>query len=64
MLTDAWKQTIVIENRPGANGNIGTEVVAKAAPDGYTLLLVADALTVNQNLYPNLPFDAEKISRR
>jgi tripartite-type tricarboxylate transporter receptor subunit TctC len=60
MLTDAWKQTVVIENRPGANGNIGTDVVAKAPPDGYTLLLVADALTVNQNLYPNLPFDAEK----
>jgi tripartite-type tricarboxylate transporter receptor subunit TctC len=59
-LTEAWKQTVVIENRPGANGNIGTEVVAKAAPDGYTLLLVADALTVNQTLYPNLPFDAEK----
>jgi tripartite-type tricarboxylate transporter receptor subunit TctC len=59
MLTDAWKQTVVIENRPGANGNIGTELAAKAAPDGYTLLLVADALTINQTLYPNLPFDAE-----
>jgi tripartite-type tricarboxylate transporter receptor subunit TctC len=59
-LTEAWKQTVVVENRGGANGNIGTEIVAKAPPDGYTLLLVARALTINQSLYPNLPFDAEK----
>jgi tripartite-type tricarboxylate transporter receptor subunit TctC len=51
-------QPIVIENRPGANGNLAMEVVAKAPPDGYTLLLAADAqIVINPHFYPNLPFD-------
>ena len=55
------KQPFVIENRPGAGGNIGTDVIAKAAPDGYTLGMVLDTtLTVNPSLYKNLPFDPEK----
>ena len=59
-LTDAWGQAVVIDNRTGANGNIGTEVAAKAAPDGYTMLLVASTFTMNPAVYPKLPFDSEK----
>jgi tripartite-type tricarboxylate transporter receptor subunit TctC len=50
-------QPVVIDNRPGANTNIGSEIVAKAAPDGYTLLLTASTHTINPSLYANLPFD-------
>jgi tripartite-type tricarboxylate transporter receptor subunit TctC len=51
-------QPVVVENRPGAGGNIGAEAVAKAAPDGYTLLhAVASAFTANPHLYGNMPFD-------
>ena len=57
-LTAAMKQPFVVENRPGGSGNIGTDAVAKAAPDGYTLLFVLDTpLTVNPSLYAKLPFD-------
>lgn len=59
-LTETWKQTVVVENRGGANGNIGTDLVAKAPADGYTLLLVARAITINHSLYDNLPFDVER----
>jgi tripartite-type tricarboxylate transporter receptor subunit TctC len=55
------KQPFVIENRPGAGGNVGAEAVAKAPPDGYTLLFAIDTtFTVNPNLYKKMPFDAEK----
>lgn len=54
-------QTVVVENRPGANGNIGTEAVARAAADGYTLLLAFDAtIVINPHVYPNLGFDPVK----
>jgi tripartite-type tricarboxylate transporter receptor subunit TctC len=57
-LGTSMKQAFVVENRPGASGNIGTEVVAKADPDGYTLLFVLDTpLTVNPSLYAKLAFD-------
>jgi tripartite-type tricarboxylate transporter receptor subunit TctC len=55
------KQPVVIENRPGAGGNIGAEVVAKAAPDGYTLEhAVSTVLTVNPSFYKKSPFDPDK----
>ena len=50
-------QQFVIENRGGAGGTIGEAVVAKAAPDGYTILHDATAFSVNGALYPKLPFD-------
>src|SRR5688500_15589553 len=60
-LAEKYKQPFIIENRPGAAGNLGTEAVARAAPDGPTLLMVLDTpLTVNPSLYGNLPFDPEK----
>ena len=55
------KGTIVVENKPGANGMIGTDFVAKAAPDGYTLLLDASGpLVVNPSLYKKTPYDPLK----
>jgi len=58
---DAMGQPIVVENRPGANGALGTEVVARAAPDGYTILLTdRGALGVNPSLYSKLPYDPLK----
>jgi tripartite-type tricarboxylate transporter receptor subunit TctC len=54
----SWGQPVVIENRPGGNNVIGTQVVAKAAPDGYTLLMALDStLTMHPALYPKLPYD-------
>lgn len=53
-------QTIVVDNRPGASGVIGAGAVAKAAPDGYTLLLDATAHSVNPSLQPKLPYDTAK----
>lgn len=51
-----WKQAVVVENRPGAGGNIGMDAVAKAAPDGYTLLVGPDTMfTVNPHLYRSMP---------
>jgi len=55
------KQPIVVENRPGAGGNIGTEAIARAAPDGYTLgMVLGTTLTVNPSLYKKLPFDPDR----
>jgi tripartite-type tricarboxylate transporter receptor subunit TctC len=60
-LGDSLKQQFVVENRPGASGNIGAAAVAKAAPDGYTFLVSANpALSVNPSLYRNLPYNAER----
>jgi tripartite-type tricarboxylate transporter receptor subunit TctC len=54
-------QSVVVDNRTGAGGTIGTDIAAKSPPDGYTLLLVAVATyTINANLYPKLPYDARK----
>jgi tripartite-type tricarboxylate transporter receptor subunit TctC len=59
-LTAAWKQPVVTENRAGAAGNIGTDYVAKAAPDGYTLLFTATSFGTNPALNAKLPFDPIK----
>jgi len=53
----ALKQSVVVENKPGAGGNIAAEMVAKAAPDGYTLLVSFSSHTINASLYPHLPYD-------
>ncbi len=60
-LTDKFKQTVVVENRPGAGGNIGTAFVAKAAPDGYTIMMgTIGTQSINPSLYKKMPYDAAK----
>ena len=60
-LTEIWKQPVVIDNRGGAGGNIGAEVVAKSPADGYTLLLGnAGPLTINPSLLKKMPYDAQR----
>jgi len=53
----ALKQSVVVENKPGAGGNIAADIVAKSAPDGYTLLVSFSSHTINASLYPHLPYD-------
>ncbi len=59
-LTDELKQPVIVDNRPGASANIGMEAVAKAAPDGYTLLMASNGIATNMSLFPNLSFDGRK----
>jgi tripartite-type tricarboxylate transporter receptor subunit TctC len=60
-LSDSLKQQFVVENRPGASGNIGAAAAAKAAPDGYTILVSANpAIVINPNIYKDLPYNAER----
>ena len=56
-LAEAWKQTVVVDNRGGAGGNIGTELVARAVPDGHTLLIAISSFTVNPSIFKQLPWD-------
>ena len=56
-LSQRLGQQFIVENRPGAGGNLGAETVVKAAADGYTLLMVPPAVAANATLYPNLNFD-------
>ena len=59
-LTEAVKQQIIVDNRPGAGSQIGTDLVAKAPPDGYSLLMVDTAFMTNPSLYSKLPYDSVK----
>ncbi len=59
-LSGVWGQTVVVENRAGAGGNVGADVVAKAANDGYTLLLASGSIAINPHLYKNMAFDTKK----
>jgi len=59
-LSDSWGQPVVIDNRGGAGGVIGSADVAKAAPDGYTLLLVSSTFTINPAIKKNMPFDTNR----
>ena len=59
-LSEALGQTVLVENRPGAGGNIATEVVAKATPDGYTLLMGSEIVAINTSLYSKLNYDPLK----
>jgi tripartite-type tricarboxylate transporter receptor subunit TctC len=57
---ETFGQTAAVDNRPGAGGNLGADIVAKSAPDGYTLLMSTASVAVNVTLYPKLPFDARR----
>jgi tripartite-type tricarboxylate transporter receptor subunit TctC len=60
-LTEAWGQSVIVENKPGAGGNIGADYVAKSPPDGYTIVMGAlSTHAVNPSLYPKMPYDAQK----
>src|SRR5258706_12912563 len=58
--TEAWGQSVIVENRAGAGTNIGSEIAAKAAPDGYTLFMPTVANAINVTLYPKLAYDPFK----
>lgn len=59
-LTETWGQTVVVDNRPGANGTIGVDLAAKSAPDGHTLTMISSSHAVNVGLYTKLPYDLLK----
>ena len=59
-LTERWGQPVVVENRPGSSGNIGAEAVARAEPDGYTILLTSSAFVISPGMTNKLPFNVEK----
>ncbi len=59
-IAESWGQPVVIDNRTGASGTIGAALVARSAPDGYTLLVTSQSLVINAHLYKNLPYDTMK----
>lgn len=59
-LSILWGQPVLVENRGGAGGNLGADVVAKSNPDGYTLLMASGSITINPHIYKRMPFDTKK----
>ena len=59
-LAERWGQPVVVENRPGASGNIGADIVAKAQPDGYTMMVTVNTFTITPALYAKMPYDPVK----
>jgi tripartite-type tricarboxylate transporter receptor subunit TctC len=59
-LSARWGQSVIVENRAGAGGNVGGDLVAKSTPDGYTLLFASGAIAINPHIYKRMPFDADK----
>jgi tripartite-type tricarboxylate transporter receptor subunit TctC len=59
-LTEMWKQTVLVDNRPGAGGQIGTQLVVRSSPDGHTLLVQSSSHAVNPAIYKSLPYDSLK----
>ena len=59
-LSEAWKQPVVVDNRPGAGTIIGTELLVRAAPDGHTLMVVASGITVNPSMHKRMPYDTAR----
>ena len=57
---EKWGQPVIVDNRPGAGGNVGADFVAKAPPDGYTILLATNTLTMNPFIFAKMPFDTQK----
>jgi tripartite-type tricarboxylate transporter receptor subunit TctC len=59
-MSETWGQQVVVDNRAGASGNIGAEIVAKSPADGYTLLMASSALAINPSVYRSVPYDPVK----
>ena len=59
-LSARWGQAVIVDNKPGASGNLGTSYVAKSAPDGHTLLMTTDTFTMTPAIYKNMPYDPTK----
>src|SRR5947208_6616739 len=58
-LRQRWNQAVVVENKPGASGNIGTQAAARSEPDGQTLLVTVNTFVMNASLYKSIPYDPE-----
>ena len=59
-LRQRWNQPVIVETKPGASGNIGTQFAARTAPDGQNLLVTVNTFVMNASLYPNIPYDPQK----